>query len=91
MTHLACSVLESSGEPAKRYEQVVDVLEQQGWLTPMQASLLATLATGSDGSSDAGSGLGALLALLAERQVLTEFRHGRGDVVRHRSHLLDLE
>jgi polyvinyl alcohol dehydrogenase (cytochrome) len=45
-TRLACSVLESSGQPAKRYEQVVAVLEQQGWLTPMQASLLTTLVHG---------------------------------------------
>ena len=47
---LACSALEAS-EPSRkhalaRYEQVVDVLETQGWLTGPQASVLATLAEG---------------------------------------------
>ena len=47
---LACSALESSQPSRKharaRYEQVVDVLETQGWLTGPQASVLATLAEG---------------------------------------------
>ena len=51
LTDVACSALASNEPPPRRvsvahYEQVVDVLEKQGWLTPAQASLLATLAEG---------------------------------------------
>jgi len=48
-TRLACSALESSDqsvEPVARFEQVVVVLEKQGWLTPAQANLLDSLAEG---------------------------------------------
>jgi outer membrane protein assembly factor BamB len=50
-TERACSILASSEPPPKhvlvaRYEQVVDVLATQRWLTSSQADTLRTLATG---------------------------------------------
>jgi hypothetical protein len=51
LTGVACSALVSNEPPPRRvsvahYEQVVDVLEKQGWLTSAQASVLAALAEG---------------------------------------------
>jgi len=51
LTERAGSILASSEPPPKhvlvaRYEQVVDVLATQGWLTSAQAHTLSTLATG---------------------------------------------
>ena len=51
LTGLACSALASNEPPMSRvsvarYEQFVDVLEQQGWLTAAQARLLASLSEG---------------------------------------------
>jgi len=50
LTGVACTALVSNEPPRRvsvaRYEQVVDVLERQGWLTSAQASVLAALGEG---------------------------------------------
>src|SRR3954452_7094360 len=64
--------------------------------TPVRgtAAVIARAVTGgASPASDGGAGvrLGASLAFLAERQVQPGVRQRRGDVVRNRGHLLDLE